>query len=540
MSASEALNTAKGAAIATAGTALSRITGFVRLAAMSFALGVAETRLADTYNLANTTPNILYELVLGGILSSVLIRVYVEVKQTEGQEEAWRFLSRLTTAVTIVLAVISAVAILLAPAIFEMYTLASPRSETQQRVGAYLLRLFVPQLMFYGLSTISTAVLNAHRRFGVPMFAPVLNNLLVSGVLVWFALSVPESMRQLDEVGVGGLRLLGLGTTLGVALMGLVPWLYLRRTGFRFYARTGIADPRLGKVARLSAYMFGYVAINQVGLAITMILANRIQGGVTAYQYAYIFFQLPHGLLAVSIATAIFPGLTERAVHNDLVGVAERLGTGLRQIAFFILPAVAGYVAIAPQLVDLLLRHGLTTAASTAFISVVLRTWAPGILFFSTFYLLLRGFYALGDTRTPMFIAFGAFGVNMAANLSLFLLLENPARKIAGLAIGHSASYAAASVAAAWLMSRRLGKQVFPPRYTPAVLRMAGASALTGWGAWISARSIQVLEFPGAKPLSVLAATAVGVLIYAGTTRILQLDEVDWIAKLIAARSRRT
>lgn len=540
MSASEALHTGKGAAIASAGTALSRITGFVRLAAMTYALGVAESRLADTYNLANTTPNILYELALGGILSSVLVRVYVETKQNQGQQEAWLFVSRLTSVVALIVAAISALALLFAPVIFELYTVASPRSAAQQQVGAFLLRLFVPQLLFYGFSTISTSVLTAHRRFGVPMFAPVLNNLVVSGVLVLFARSVPESMRQLDAVGTRALLLLGLGTTAGVALMGLLPWLYMRRIGFRFSFRAGIRDPRLRKVAGLSAYMFGYVAINQIGLAITMILANRVQGGVSAYQYAYVFFQLPHGLLAVSIVTAIFPGLTERAVQGDLKGLADRLGAGLRQIAFFVLPAVAGYVAIAPQLVDLLLRHGLTSATSTAFIAAVLRAWAPGILFFSIFYLLLRGFYALGDTRTPMMVALGSFAVNMAVNFALFVLLEQPFQKIAGLAIGHSASYAAASAAAAWIMGKRLGKRVFPPRYASAVLRMGGASVLTGLGAWSIAGSMQSFASGAGRALGVLSATAAGVLIYAGATKVLGLDEVGWIARLITTRNRRS
>lgn len=526
--------------MATAGTALSRITGFVRLAAMTYALGVAESRLADTYNLANTTPNILYELALGGILSSVLVRVYVEVRQNEGQEEAWRFISRLTSMSMLVLSAVSAAAILLAPAIFRLYTVASTRAVAQQQVGSFLLRLFVPQLLFYGLSTISTAVLNAHRRFGVPMFAPVLNNLTVTAILLVFARTVPESLRQLDKVGTAPLQLLGLGTTAGVALMGLVPWIYMRRVGFTFSPGAGLKDPRFGKLARLSAYMLGYVAINQLGLAITMVLANHVQGGVTAYQYAFVFFQLPHGLLAVSIATAMFPGLTERAVDGDLSGVADRLGAGLRQIAFFILPAVAGYIAICPQLVDLLLRHGLTTGSSTAFVSSVLRTWAPGIMFFSTFYLLLRGFYALGDTRTPMLINALAFVINMAVNVTLFLLLPDPRQKIAGLAIGHSASYLAASAAASRLMFRRLGKRVFPPGYAAAVVRMGAAAALTGAGAWLISHSLGTAESSAGRALSVVSASAAGVLIYAAAAKAFRLDELTWIAKLIVSRSRGT
>ena len=530
----------RGAAVATAGTALSRLTGFVRLAAMTYALGVAESRLADTYNLANTTPNILYDLALGGILSSVLLRVYVEVKQAEGQDEAWRFISRLTYMSLLILGAMSVLAIAFAPAIFKLYTIGAHHTALERRAGAFLLRLFVPQLLFYALSTISTAVLTAHRRFGVPMFAPVLNNLVVSAVMVVFALTVPEMMRHVDRVSLGSLWLLGLGTTAGVALMGLVPWFYMRRIGYRFSLRHGLSDRRFKQVARLSAYMFGYVATNQLGLAISLVLANRVQGGVSAFTYAFIFFQLPHGLLAVSIATAVFPGLTESAVANDFGELAGRLGLGLRQIAFFILPAIAGYIAIGRQLVALLLRHGLTTSASTDFVSTILKIWAPGILFFSIFYLLLRGFYALGDTRTPMLINIGAFVVNVALDFLLFFSFADPRYRIAGLAIGHAASYAAASAAGAWLMVRRLGKRVFPVGYVGAVARMTAAAALTGGVSWLAANSFPkhlAGTFSG-QVLSVTAATLAGLLIYAGSTKMLGLDEVGWIVGLIAGRRR--
>jgi len=532
----------RGAAVATAGTAVSRLTGFVRLAAMTYALGVAESRLADTYNLANTTPNILYELALGGILSSVLLRVYVEVKQSEGQDEAWRFISRLTCMSLLILGGISMAAIVAAPTIFKMYTIGGHHTAIEKQTGAFLLRLFVPQLLFYALSTISTAVLNAHRRFGVPMFAPVLNNLTVSAVMIVFALTVPESMRHVDRVGQGSLWLLGLGTTAGVTLMGLVPWFYMRRIGYRFSLAQGLKDPRFRRVAHLSAYMFGYVATNQLGLAVAMILANRVQGGVTAYQYAFIFFQLPHGLLAVSIATAVFPGLTESAVANEFGVLADRMGRGLRQIAFFILPAIAGYIAIGRQLVELLLRHGLTTSSSTDFVSTVLRVWAPGIFFFSTFYLILRGYYALGDTRTPMLINIGAFLINVAVDLVLFFSFSDPRYRIAGLAIGHAASYAVASAAGSWLMVKRLGARVFPVGYWPAVARMSAAAILTGGAAWLTANSFSerlTSTFAG-QALSVAAATLAGVVIYAGVTKMLGLEEIDWIAKLITNRYRAT
>ena len=523
----------RGEIVATAGTAASRLTGFLRLGAMTFALGVAESRLADTYNLANTTPNILYELVLGGILSSVLIRVYIETRQKDGEGEAFEFISRLTIGATLLLAAIALLGIVAAPWIFRLYTVLSPQSELQQEAGTFLLRLFVPQLVFYGLSTISTAVLNAHRRFGVPMFAPVLNNLAVTATMIAFALLVPRPQRGLADVPGQSLWLLGLGTTGGVALMGLIPWLSLRRIGYRLRRPATLRDPRFRKLAKLSAYMLGYVATNQAGLAVAMILANRVQGGVTAYQYAFVFFQLPHGLLAVSIATAAFPLMTEKAVAGDYAGVAATLNSSLRRTAFFVLPAIAGYLAIAPKLVEVLLEHGVATAASTALVATVLRAWAPGIFFFSTFYVILRAFYSLGDTRTPMLINLGAFAVNVAIDLVLFVSFTDPAMRIAGLAIGHAASYAVASAAGAVMLGRRLSSPVGWGGWNLA--RTLGAAALTGGAAWLAASSVPEGGFTRAMG-SVAVAMAAGVAVYASAAKALGLEEMSWIAGIFRRR----
>lgn len=122
-------NRRAGAAIATAGTAVSRATGLLRLGATTYALGVTESRLADTYNLANTTPNMIHELIIGGVLSSVLLRSYIEVKAKEGQEEAWRFIARVTKATMLLLAAIGLIIVVAAPAIFRLYTIGAQGEE---------------------------------------------------------------------------------------------------------------------------------------------------------------------------------------------------------------------------------------------------------------------------------------------------------------------------------------------------------------------------------------------------------------------------
>jgi putative peptidoglycan lipid II flippase len=529
----------RGAAIAGAGTAISRLTGLARLAATTYALGVTESRLADTYNLANTTPTMIHELIVGGILSSVLLRAYIEVRDTEGPEEGWRFINRVINATMLILAAISLLVVLASPLIFKLYTLRVTGNDraAQQAVGTLLLRLFVPQILFYGMSYISTAVLNAHRKFGVPMFAPVLNNLAVTATLLWFARTVPAHLRTIDSIPVSGVLILGIGTTAGVALQGLAPWLWMRRIGFKLDLRAGLVDPRFRRLLKLSTFMAGYVVTNMAGLWVALFLATRVQGGVAAYQNAFIFFQLPHGLLAVSIATAIFPSLAEHSVAKDFRAFAEATGQGLRAIAFFVVPAIAGYMAIAPQLVGLLLRHGVTTTRSVELVSTVLRTWSPGIFFFSTFYMLLRAFYALGDTKTPMLINLAAFAVNVILDLMAFVVFKDPSSQIAGLAAGHAASYLVATVLAFRVAVKTVGPGV-SERYLSTLAKVVAGSFATGLTAfWVAGRlaALAGSSMTGLA-LQVAGATAAGVVVYALASKAMRLEEIRWIATITRRR----
>jgi putative peptidoglycan lipid II flippase len=275
-----------------------------------------------------------------------------------------------------------------------------------------------------------------------------------------------------------------------------------------------------------------------IGLWVALILAGRVTGGVASYQYAFVFFQLPHGLLAVSIATAIFPSMTEKAVAGDLDGFARELGRGLRGVAYFVLPAVAGYLAISPQIVALLLEHGVTTEASTEMVATVLRVWAPGIFFFSTFYVLLRGFYALGNTKTPMLINLAGLTVNVAVNLAVVLLVDDGRLRIAGLAAGHAVSYVVASALAMKTIAKQIGTSP-TEGYFGALAKMLLASAVTGAGAWLAARGAAALVNTSSVTgllLQVFAATAAGVLLYAGLSKALNLEEMRWISTIVKRR----
>ena len=526
----------RGAALATMGTALSRVTGFLRLAALAYALGVTETLLADTYNLANTTPNIVYELVLGGVLSSVLLRAYVEVRTREGDEEASVFLTRLLNVALVLLGAIALVGLVAAPWVFRAYTLqADPAVRAaEQGPGTFLLRLFAVQVVFYGLSTITTAVLRAQRRFAVPMFVPVLQNLVTIGALLLFAATVPVALRTTERVPTYGLLILGLGTTAGVAVLGLLPFVFLRRAGWRRVRGAGFRDPRFRNLRRLSAYTLGYVLANQVGLWVAIVLAQRVQGGYSAYQTAFVFFQLPHGLFTVSIATVLGTGMAERAVAGDFQGFAQRVTAGIRGMAFILLPAAAGYLALAPEIVRTTLQHGMTTEASTEMIAAVLRAFSLGLLFFSGFHLVREAFQALGDTRTPMLVNVGALAVNVVVDVALFALLSDPVDRVAGLAVGHAASYAVAFLAGLWLLKRAAGK-LGGAAITGTVTRAAVAAAGTGGAAWLVARLSERtlgVASPAAEVAQILGAALAGLIVYAALAKILGLKELEWIKRL--------
>ncbi|MEX2394945.1 MAG: lipid II flippase MurJ, partial [Actinomycetota bacterium] len=300
----------RAAGVMTVGTALSRVTGLLRVAAMTYALGVTGTRLADTYNLANTTPNIVYELFLGGIFTSVFVPVLIEARQRKTGDE-----SALVSVSLVALALVSALTAIGAPFIMRIYTfrIADPTTRAAQlELASQLLRWFAPQIFFYGAAAIAQALLNVRGRFGPASFAPVLNNLIVTATFVYYGRAVAEQGLALTSTAK---IVLGAGTTAGVIVQAIVLVPLLR--GERLRLRIAPSDPAVAKTLRLAAYVIGYVVSNQIVLWVVLALANGEQGGVTAWNLAYWFFQLPHGLFAVSLYTALFPDLSRAADRRD-------------------------------------------------------------------------------------------------------------------------------------------------------------------------------------------------------------------------------
>ena len=528
----------RSTAVMAVGTALSRITGFLRVAAMAFALGVAESRLADSYNVASNIPNIVYELILGGILTSIFVPVFVEQLTTRTREDAWRSAQAVMTVALVVLGAVMVLGVLLAPWIVKLYTLRVPEGQRSavQDLATLFLRFFMPQIVLYGLGAVATGLLNAHRRFALPMFAPILNNLVVIASFVTFALLPGPSTPTPTSVTGPQTLVLALGTTAGVAAMTFALWPALRRLGFRLRWRLDRRDPSVRSLVRLSAWAVLYVVINQIGLLVVLVLAGGTRGGVTAYQAAFIFFQLPHAIFSVSIMTALLPSLSEDWVRGDHADFRVDLSRGIRASAFVVLPAAAGYLVLAEPIVRLLLEHGVAGAASTELVSGVLTFFALGLFPFSAFLLFLRAFYAMQDTRTPALVNVLAVGSNVAANLVLF-----PVLGVRGLALGHSIAYGVAALTAGLILRHRLGG-LEGRRLASGLGRIVGAAAATGAAAWGAARLMfQTVgaDTLGEQMVQVGVGVVVGLIIFVAAALLFRIEEFDLVRRTVAGRWRR-
>ena len=526
---------ARATALMSFGTVLSRITGLGRLVAITAALGIVESgRLTDTYNFANTAPNIIYELALGGILTSVFVPVFVELLEKEGRDRAWQVGSAVINLSLVVLVAISTIGILAAPLIADFYSsrLSGDAAIRQHEVLTFLLRLFIPQIIFYALAAITAGLLNAHKRFGAPMFTPILNNLAVIIVFVTFYFAYSDANLSLDTVTTGQLLLIGIGTTSGVALMALAQLPFLRGLG-RYRWTLSVNHPSVRKLARLSVFVIGYVVANQIGYLVAQWLSNQQEGGYTAYVSAFMFFMLPHGLFAVSVITALLPGMSEHAVNERWDEFRDRLSTGVRATFLLILPAAVGFFVLGEPIVRLLLEHGLATEQGTLLVADVLRFFVLGLVPFSLFQLFLRAFYALQDTKTPFLINCGAVALNTAINIPMFAWLG-----VEGLAAGHAIAYLFAVFLQARVLSRRIGG-LDGRRVRDSVLRISVAAAAMGALVWVTLLGVTTVvdedTFFG-QAISVSVPVVVGTAAYVGVAYGLKVPELDYVRSVLGRR----
>jgi len=508
------------------GTAVSRLTGVVRILVLAYALGFHH--LADAYNLANTTPNMLYDIVLGGVLSATFIPVFIDRLTTRSNREAWRAISAVVTLALAVLVAASVVFWLLAPLVIDAFTAfghtsgISPAALGQEKsVATNLLRWFVPQVLFYGLISLTTALLNARHRFGAPTWVPVANNIVCIVVLLWFRHIAPSpSLRGALTHG-HQLILLGLGTTAGVALQVLLLAPSFARAGLgrlRLHWEPGHEAVRT--VMRLGLWTFGFVVANQVALYVVLALAVGAKGDATvsAYTYAYAFMQMPYAVVAVSVMSAVTPDLSRLWAIGDVAAFRRRFSGGLRAVLSIILPASVGMLLLAKPAIALLLGHGAARPGQTADTGAALAILAAGLPGFCSFLFVVRALQSMQRTKVAFWLYLVENGINVVLAVALVHSMS-----VRGLAVSLSVAYTVAALLGVMVLRGWVGplggRRVWAP------LRGSAFATVVMGVAVLIVSNLSGASHGFGLLVRVLASVAVGAATYLATAVIMANHE---------------
>jgi putative peptidoglycan lipid II flippase len=495
-----------------------------------FAIVVGQAALADAYSSANNSPNAIYELLLGGVLSASLVPMFT--KQAEDRDD--EATSIVVSVALIGMTVLTAIAVVFAPLIFRLFSLdvAEGVDAAEYRaVGTALARIFLIQIFFYGVSALAGALLQARRRYFAAAWSPVLSNLVVICALLLVPTTVDGREPQLIEVLTND-RLrwtLGLGATVGIAIMALTLLPALRNAGVSLQFKPDFRHPAVRRLVSLSTWTLGYVVANQVAIVVVQNLAEPGSGNVNAYSLAYIFFVLPHGLLAMSIATTFTPEMASAVTRRDRAGFIDRTSSGLRLIALLTFPAAIGMFVLRRPLVGLGLQHGNFDAGDALVTSRALAGFALGLVGFSLYLFVLRGFYAHGDARTP-------FVINIFENvINIVLAIVLVGRfGVLGLAAAFAIAYV---LAAAWsvqvLANKVPGFSLRPIAMTCG--RMGLAAVVAGEVMWIVADRVGGNEGIAAVARVSVAGT-LGIAAYVAVLSVLGVDELTQLRDRVMAR----
>jgi len=511
------------------GTALSRLTGLARVAVFAFVIG--QTALADAYNGANSSPNAVYELLLGGVLSASLVPLFTRHAEERDDDAT----SAVVTVAVLALTAVTVVAVAAAPLVFRLFSLQvadGVDADAYRGAGTALARIFLVQIFFYGVSAVLGALLQARRRFFAAAWSPVLSNLVTIAALLLVPGAIgSDRAPELTEVLTND-RLrwtLGLGATAGIAVMALALVPAVRGADVTLSFRPELRHPAVRRLLRLSGWTLGYVVANQVAVVAVQNLADPGSTIPDAYAKAYIFFVLPHGLLAMSIVTTFTPDLARAVAQRDRRGFVERSSLGIRLVALLSVPAAAGMFVLRRPLIGMALQHGNFDASDALNTSRALGGFALGLVGFSVYLFVLRAFYAHGDARTPFVINVVENAINVVLAFALFDEYG---------ALGLGAAFAAAYLLSALWALQILSYKVpgFPVRPTlVAIGRMSLAGLVMAEVTWVVARVVGSNVGVGALARVALAGAA-GLVAYAAALVALRVDELDQLRHRLATR----
>ncbi len=433
------------------GTLFSRITGLLRLIVLAYAIG--GSKLADAFNLANNTPNMVHDLVLGGIMAATFVPVLIERMSKCSENEIRESISAIVSLSIIILVAATVIFEFLAPEIINLYTFGTKVNPQERSIAVELLRFFAPQVLFYGFFGVIASLLATRDKFEIVGIAPATNNIV--GIVILLVFSFITKKTGIENLSLSSIQLilLGVGTTVAVASQILILLPYLKRERFRFRFSVNYKDPAIRMIISLSSWTLGFVIANQ--LAVFFIMALEVRsgvGGVSAYTYAFTFFQLPFGVIAVSIVNVITPDFARFYSARNPRQFANRFSLGSRQVMALVIPATVGYLILARPIVGVLIGHGQESSTAVHLTAATLVMFALGLPGFCIFFLTIRAFQAMHDTKTAFILYVIENGANIITAIFLYQHFG-----VKGLALSYSIAYSLGALVALSLLRERLG-----------------------------------------------------------------------------------
>ncbi|MFH9489245.1 murein biosynthesis integral membrane protein MurJ [Streptomyces halstedii] len=532
----------KSSALMAAGTLVSRLTGFVRSLVITAALGAA--LLGDSFTIAYTLPTMIYILTVGGGLNSVFVPQLVRsMKDDADGGEAYA--NRLLTLVMVTLGAIVALAVFASPWLIHMMSPTIANDAAANSVAVTFARYCLPTIFFMGVHVVMGQILNARGRFGAMMWTPVLNNIVMIvtfGLFIWVYGSSAESRMGVETIPPEGVRLLGIGTLLGLVVQALAMIPYLREAGFRFRPRFDWKGHGLGKTFRLAKWTVLFVLANQAGVIVVTQLATsagKLSGkdgtGFLAYSNAQLIWGMPQAIITVSVMAALLPRISRAAHDNDPGAVRDDISQGLRNSAVAIVPVAFTFLALGLPMCTLLYASSGTEAARS--MGFILMAFGLGLIPYSVQYVVLRGFYAYEDTRTPFYNTVIVAAVNAAVSALFYVVL--PARwAVIGMAAAYGLAYAV-GVGVAWRRLRnRLGGDLDGARVirTYARLCLAAVPAAVIGGAVGFALLEALGEGAGGSVVALVCGSVVLLGVFYVAARKMRIEELNGMVGMVRGR----
>lgn len=521
---------------------VSRVTGYLRTAAIGAAIGA--TVVADDYNLANVLPGMVYELLLGGVLASVVVPLIVRAR-TRDADRGEAYAQRLLSLASIFLAGATVVAVLCAP-LFTALLTSEHTAAADTRLITTLSYLLLPMIFFYGMAALFAAVLNTRGHFAAPALTPILNNVVVIVMAGLFMLLPQADDLTAENLTALQITVLGLGTTLGIVVQATGLWPALRRVGFRWKWRWDFRELHLRELARISTWMLVYVLVSQVAVVVILKLAKMAgdagaaQGqnvaGPAIFNNAYLIFMMAHGIVAVSIITVLMPRMSAAAAENRHADLAYQISLGTRLLAVVLVPMTLTYVILGRPLAVTLFEwgnYGHQQALDTGWVIAVA---GLGLVPFAISQIQLFSFYAMPDTKTPALLNLPVVALRIGVDVLLFAVLPL-AWVAAGLMLGNTLSFVLAVWLGYVLLRRRIGPLGLRQVYGT-VARLAAAALIAA----IPTVVLQIVMVQlwgsekGASLVQLLAGGLVMVVGFVVAAFVLRIREVRELGAMLRAR----